>query len=62
MKAIVWEDDLGRPKITDIPADMQKQAEEFRAKMVEKSPIGRELTMKFLKPRKLALKNLGCLA
>src|SRR5512145_1254604 len=37
MKAIVWEDDLGKdPHVVEIPADLQQQAEEARAKMVEK--------------------------
>jgi elongation factor G len=50
MKAIVWEDDLGKdPKIVEIPDDLRQQAEEARAKMVEKiSELDDDLTMKFL--------------
>ncbi len=60
MKAIVWEDDLGKdPKITEIPADMQKQAEEFRAKMVEKiAELDDELTMKFLEAQEISVEEL----
>lgn len=60
MKAIVWEDDLGKdPKITDIPADMLKQAEEARAKMVEKiAELDDELTMKFLEVQEITVDEL----
>jgi len=37
MQAIYFDDELGKePKITEIPADLQKQAEELRAQMVER--------------------------
>jgi elongation factor G len=60
MKAIVWEDDLGKePIITDIPADLQKQAEEMRAKMVEKiAELDDELTMKFLEAQEISIDEL----
>jgi elongation factor G len=60
MKAVVWEDDLGKePKIIDIPADMQKQAEEARAKMVEKiAELDDELTMKFLEVQEITIDEL----
>ncbi len=60
MKAIVWEDDLGKdPKITDIPADMLRQAEEARAKMVEKiAELDDELTMKFLEVQEITVDEL----
>jgi elongation factor G len=60
MKAIVWEDDLGKdPIVTDIPADLQKQAEESRAKMVEKiAELDDELTMKFLEAQEISIDEL----
>lgn len=60
MKAIVWEDDLGKePHIIDIPADLQKQAEEMRAKMVEKiAELDDELTMKFLEAQEISIDEL----
>ena len=37
MKAVLWEDDLGKePKIVEIPEDLRVQAEEARRHMVEK--------------------------
>ncbi|MBV6449781.1 MAG: Elongation factor G [Anaerolineales bacterium] len=60
MKAIVWEDDLGKdPKIIDIPADMQKDAEDARAKMVEKiAELDDDLTMKFLEGQNISVDEL----
>jgi elongation factor G len=60
MKAIVWEDDLGKdPIVTDIPADLQKQAEESRIKMVEKiAELDDELTMKFLEAQEISIDEL----
>lgn len=60
MKAVVWEDDLGKdPKVIDIPADLQKQAEEMRAKMVEKiAELDDELTMKFLEAQEISIDEL----
>jgi len=61
MKAIVWEDDLGKdPIITDIPADMLNQAEEARAKMVEKiAELDDELTVKFLEVQEITIDELN---
>lgn len=60
MQAIVWEDDLGKePKVTAIPADMQTQAEEARARMVEKiAELDDELTMKFLEAQEITVPEL----
>ncbi len=60
MKAVIWEDDLGKePKIIDIPADMQKDAEQARAKMVEKiAELDDELTMKFLEGQEISIDEL----
>src|SRR5215510_1710753 len=60
MKAVIWEDDLGKePKITNIPVDMLKQAEEARAKMVEKiAELDDELTMKFLEAEEISIDEL----
>jgi len=60
MKAIVWEDDLGKdPILTDIPVDMQKQAEEARAKMVEKiAELDDGLTLKFLEAQEISIDEL----
>ena len=61
MKAIVWEDDLGKdPIITDIPADLLQQAEEARAKMVEKiAELDDELTVKFLEVQEITVDELN---
>ncbi len=60
MKAIVWEDDLGKdPIVTDIPADLQKQAVDARLKMVEKiAELDDELTMKFLEAQEISIEEL----
>ena len=60
MKAIVWEDDLGKdPQIIEIPADLKQQAEEARAKMVEKiAELDEELTMKFLEVQEISVDEL----
>ena len=60
MKAIVWEDDLGKePKVTDIPADLQEQAVTARAKMVEKAAeLDDDLTMKFLEAQEISIDEL----
>lgn len=60
MKAIVWEDDLGKePKITDIPADLIEKAKESRAKMVEKiAELDDELTMKFLEMQEISVEEM----
>ncbi len=50
MKAVIWEDDLGREPIeTEIPADLLQQAAEMRARMVEQiAETDDELTVKYL--------------
>lgn len=50
MKAMYWEDDMGREiKITDIPNDMKDQAEEARHHMIEKiAELDDDLTVKYL--------------
>ena len=60
MKAIVWEDDLGKdPKVVEIPDDLKQQAEEARAKMVEKiAELDDELTMKFLEAQEIGIDEL----
>jgi len=60
MKAIVWEDDLGKdPQVIEIPADLKQQAEEARAKMVEKiAELDDELTMKFLEVQEISVDEL----
>src|SRR5574342_116509 len=60
MTAIVWEDDLGKePKVLDIPADLKQQAEEARAKMVEKiAELDDDLTMKFLEAQEISIDEL----
>lgn len=60
MKAIVWEDDLGKdPQIIEIPAELKQQAEEARAKMVEKiAELDDELTMKFLEVQEISVDEL----
>jgi len=71
MKATVYKDDLGQEiEITDIPADMQEQAEEYRGAMVEacadhddklmemylaEEEISEELLMQALKEATLAI-------
>ena len=60
MKAIVWEDDLGKdPQIVEIPADLKQQAAETRAKMVEKiAELDDELTMKFLEAQEISIDEM----
>jgi len=60
MRAVVWEDDLGKdPKVVDIPADLKQQAEEARAKMVEKiAELDDELTTKYLEAQEISVEEL----
>ena len=60
MKAIVWEDDLGKePKVMDVPADLKDKAIEARAKMVEKiAELDDELTMKFLEAQEISIDEM----
>ncbi|MEJ5222994.1 MAG: elongation factor G [Anaerolineales bacterium] len=60
MKAITWEDDLGRePKESDIPADLVEKAQEMRHAMVEKIvETDDELTMKYLEGEEISVDEL----
>lgn len=60
MKAIVWEDDLGKdPKIVEIPDDLKEQAEDARTLMIEKiAELDDSLTMKFLEGEEIGVEEL----
>jgi elongation factor G len=60
MKAIIWEDDLGKePKITDVPEDLMEQAAEARRHMVEKiAELDDDLIMKFLEAEEITIDEL----
>lgn len=60
MKAVVWEDDLGKePIITEIPEELKAKAQEARAKMVEKiAELDDELTLKFLEAQEISIDEL----
>lgn len=60
MKAVIWEDDLGKdPHIVEIPEDLKEKATEYRAKMVEKiAELDEELTMKFLEAQEISIDEL----
>ncbi len=60
MKAVIWEDDLGKdPHIVEIPDDLKGQAQEARAKMVEKiAELDDNLTMKFLEAQEIGIEEL----
>lgn len=60
MKAVVWEDDLGKdPHIVEIPEDLKEKATEYRAKMVEKiAELDEDLTMKFLEAQEISIDEL----
>ena len=55
LKAIIWEDDLGKePKIVDVPDDLREQADEARRHMVEKiAELDDDLIMKFLEAEEI---------
>lgn len=56
MKAIYFEDELGRePRYAEIPADLATQAEEMRHAMIEKiAETDDELTLKYLEGEKIS--------
>lgn len=60
MKAIYWEDELGRePRVTDIPADMVAAAEESRHSMIEKiAETDDDLTLKYLEGEEMSVAEL----
>jgi elongation factor G len=60
MKAVLWEDDLGKePKIVEIPEDLREQAEEARRHMVEKiAELDDALIMKFLEAEEISIDEL----
>ncbi len=60
MKAMYWEDEMGREiKITDIPSDMKEQAEEARHHMIEKiAELDDDLTVKYLEGGEFTVEEL----
>jgi len=60
MKAIYFEDELGRePRYAEVPADLATQAEEMRHAMVEKiAESDDELTLKYLEGEKISNEEL----
>lgn len=60
MKAVIWEDDLGKdPQIVEIPADLKEKAKEARAHMVEKiAELDDNLTHKFLEAQEITIEEL----
>jgi len=60
MKAVIWEDDLGREPIeTEIPANLQQQAAEMRERMVEQiAETDEELTVKYLEADEISVEEL----
>jgi elongation factor G len=60
MKAVIWEDDLGKePKIIDIPNELKSQADDARAYMVEKiAELDDDLTMKYLEGDEITMEEL----
>ncbi len=60
MKAIYWEDELGRePRVADIPADLVAAAEESRHNMIEKvAETDDDLTLKYLEGEEISVAEL----
>jgi elongation factor G len=60
MKAIYWDDEMGRePRTEEIPDDLRQQAEENRSTLVERiAELDDELTIKFLEGDKLTVEEL----
>jgi elongation factor G len=60
MKAIFWEDELGRePRVTDIPSELLSAAEELRHEMVEKiAETDDDLTLKYLEAEEISIDEL----
>ena len=59
-KAVIWEDDLGKePKVIDIPEELQAQASEARAYMVERiAELDDDLTHKYLEGEQISVDEL----
>jgi len=60
MKAKIYKDDMGKDfEITDVPADMKKLADKYRAEMIEKvAETSDELTEKYLEGKELTEKEI----
>lgn len=60
MKAIYWEDELGRePRDAEIPADLLSEAQEARHAMVERiAETDDELTLKYLEAEEISIDEL----
>jgi elongation factor G len=60
MKAIYWDDELGRePREADIPVDLKKEAEERHHTMVEKiAELDDALTVKYLEGEEIGVEEL----
>ncbi len=60
MKAIVWEDDLGKePRTIEIPSDVLPSAQDARHHMVEKiAELDEHLTVKYLEGAEISIEDL----
>jgi elongation factor G len=60
MKAIYWDDELGRePREAEIPVDLKKEAEERRHTMVERiAEVDDDLTVKYLEGKEISVEEL----
>ncbi|MCX7608628.1 MAG: elongation factor G [Anaerolineales bacterium] len=60
MKAIYWEDDLGRePRLAEIPAELRSEAEERRTIMVEQiAELDDDLTVRYLEGEEISVEAL----
>jgi elongation factor G len=60
MKAIYWEDDLGRePRLAEIPAELLPQAQEMRHALVERvAETDDDLTLKYLEGQEISVDEL----
>ncbi len=56
MKAIFWDDELGRePREAEVPVDIRKEADERRHTMVERiAELDDKLTVKYLEGKKIS--------
>jgi elongation factor G len=60
VKAILWEDDLGKdPKVVDVPEELKAEAEQARARMIEKiAELDDDLTLKYLEAQEITVEEL----